>query len=250
MQIRRSNTGRQGRTWCCVLLFVLVCARLESQQKEMAPAVPQSQDVVLDRAIAVVNGDVILESDVDEERRFEQIQPYRGLTTDFSRERALQRLIDRTLILQQAEIEQDAEVSDQAVDEQIAKTRKDIPECKQNSCETPEGWKEFLAKRGFTPEEFHVRWKERMTLLNFIEVRFRNGIHINDQEISDYYQNTMLPEYKRQKGTPPPLTAVSKRIEEVLLQQRVSALLRDWLQSLWAQGSVRVIQQDEVTGHE
>ena len=33
--------------------------------------------VVLDRVVAVVNGDVILESDVDEERRFEEIQPYR-----------------------------------------------------------------------------------------------------------------------------------------------------------------------------
>ena len=28
--------------------------------------------------VAVVNGDVILESDVDEERRFEEIQPYRA----------------------------------------------------------------------------------------------------------------------------------------------------------------------------
>src|SRR5258705_8165252 len=32
---------------------------------------------VLDRLVAVVNGDVILESDVDEERRFEQVQAYR-----------------------------------------------------------------------------------------------------------------------------------------------------------------------------
>ncbi len=34
--------------------------------------------VVLDRLVAVVNGDMILESDVDEERRFEEIQPYRS----------------------------------------------------------------------------------------------------------------------------------------------------------------------------
>ena len=31
--------------------------------------------VLLDRLVAVVNGDVILESDVDEERRFGEVQP-------------------------------------------------------------------------------------------------------------------------------------------------------------------------------
>jgi peptidyl-prolyl cis-trans isomerase SurA len=36
-----------------------------------------SAAVVLDRVVAVVNGDVILESDIDEERRFEEIQPFR-----------------------------------------------------------------------------------------------------------------------------------------------------------------------------
>src|SRR5437868_12847414 len=58
--------------------------------------------VVLDRLVAVVNGDVILESDVDEERRFEQVQPYRTAPT-FTRERIVERLIDRELILQQSE---------------------------------------------------------------------------------------------------------------------------------------------------
>src|ERR1700750_75371 len=60
----------------------------------------EDRDVVLDRVVAVVNGDVILESDVDEERRFEEIQPYRS-ANNFTRERAIERLINRLLILQQ-----------------------------------------------------------------------------------------------------------------------------------------------------
>jgi peptidyl-prolyl cis-trans isomerase SurA len=83
-------------------------------------------------------------------------------------------------------------------------------------------------------------------LLRFIEVRFRNGIHISDDEIKDYYDKTMLPEYARQKVTPPKLETISTRIEEVLLQQQVSNLLRDWLKSLRAQGSVRIMSSDEV----
>ncbi len=39
----------------------------------------------------------------------------------------------------------------------------------------------------------------------------------------------------------PPLAAVSSRIEEILLQQRVSSLLLEWLQSLKSEGSVSIL---------
>jgi peptidyl-prolyl cis-trans isomerase SurA len=202
--------------------------------------------VVLDRLVAVVNGDVILESDVDEERRFEEVQPYRAVA-DSTRAKIIERLIDRALILQQAALEPEDAVPDKDLDAQLATVRKDIPACKQYHCETDEGWKRFLGDHGFTEEEFRVRWLQRMQLLKFIEVRFRNGIKIKDEEIKDYYEKTMLPEYARRNVTPPKLETVSRRIEEVLLQQEVGALLDDWLKSLRAQGSVRIVLPGEVS---
>jgi peptidyl-prolyl cis-trans isomerase SurA len=200
---------------------------------------------VLDRLVAVVNGDVILESDVDEERRFEQVQPYRSVPT-FTRERIMERLIDRTLILQQEALEPEEDVSDKDLDAQIATLRKDIPACGQYHCGTEDGWKKYLGDHGFTEAEFRARWKQRMNLLKFIEVRFRNGIAINNSEIKAYYEKTMLPEYAKRNVTPPKLDTIRPRIEEVLLQQQVGALLRDWLKSLRAQGSVKIITPGEV----
>ncbi len=72
------------------------------------------------------------------------------------------------------------------------------------------------------------------------------GIRISPEEIKTYYEKTMLPEYARQKAKAPPLDAISERIQEVLLQQQVSSLLNDWLQSLKAQGSVRMMKPGEV----
>jgi peptidyl-prolyl cis-trans isomerase SurA len=201
--------------------------------------------VVLDRLVAVVNGDVILESDVDEERRFEELQPYRG-AADTTRARIIRRLVDRALILQQAALQPEDGVTDNEVDAQLATLRKDIPACKQYHCETEDGWKKFLDDHGFTEVEFRARWRKRMELLKFIEVRFRNGISIKDEDIKTYYEKTMLPEYAKRKVPPPPLEAIKKRIEEVLLQQQVSALLQDWLRSLRAQGSVRIMVPGEV----
>jgi peptidyl-prolyl cis-trans isomerase SurA len=204
------------------------------------------QGVVLDRVVAVVNGDVILESDVDEERRFEEVQPYRRSAAELSRERMLERLIDRELILQQSASEPEDVVTDKDLDAQLMNLRKDIPDCKQYHCETDDGWSKYLAIHGFTVEEFRQRWLMRMELLKFIEVRFRNGIKITNAQIKEFYDTKMVPEYAERKVTPPNVDTISKRIEEVLLQQEVGALLVDWLKSLRAQGSVTIMTPGEV----
>jgi peptidyl-prolyl cis-trans isomerase SurA len=240
-----------------VAMSVLMAGRLAGQTAAAQTAKPRrasgaaanagpEQGMVLDRLVAVVNGDVILESDVDEERRFEEVQPYRTVAT-YTRERIIERLIDRALVLQQAALQPEDAVPDRDLDAQIATLRKDIPACKQYHCETDDGWKKYLGDHGFTEGEFHARWRQRMQLLKFIEVRFRNGINIKDSEIKAYYEKTMLPEYVKRNVTPPELETIQKRIEEVLLQQEVGALLQDWLKSLRAQGSVRMITPGEVT---
>lgn len=250
----RSPTNNAELRWLGGLFSVIfVAASASAQQKSVPPAIPltdvpgQQQGTEIDGVVAIVNGDVILESDVDEEHRFEAIQPYRGAASEFSRDRLVRRLIDRTLILQQATIEADQiAVSKEEVDKQLVTLQRDIPACKQYHCETDAGWQKYLAANGFTVQEFRDRWQKRMELLKLIEMRFRNGISISDDEIKEYYEKTMLPEYAKEKVTPPKLDTISRRIEEVLLQQRVGSLLRDWLQSLRAQGNVWVMKPGEV----
>jgi parvulin-like peptidyl-prolyl isomerase len=229
-----------------VAMPVLMVGQTATPQTATPPHASPELGVVMDRLVAVVNGDVILESDIDEERRFEEVQPYRAAAS-YTRERIIERLIDRALVLQQAALEPEDAVPARDVDAQIVTLRKDIPACKQYHCETDDGWKRYLGDHGFTEEEFSARWKLRMQLLKFIEVRFRNGINIKDSEIKAYYEKTLLPEYAKRNVTPPKLETIQTRIEEVLLQQEVGALLRDWLKSLRAQGSVVIITPGEVT---
>jgi hypothetical protein len=217
----------------------------QTQPASAAAAAEPTQGALLDRIVAVVNGAVILESDIDEERRYEEIQPYREAGA-FSRDRAIQRLVDRDLILQQADLQPEDKVSDAELDAQLSTLRKDIPACKQYNCETDAGWKKYLGDHGFTVEAFRERWRQRMELLKFIEVRFRAGITISDAQIKTYYEKTMLPEYAKRNVAPPKLETISKRIEEVLLQQQVGNLLEDWLKSLRAQGSVQILAAGEV----
>ncbi len=215
-------------------------AKAEEAQ-EAAPA-PTNAGVLLDRVVAVVNGDVVLESDVEEERRMAAFQPISSPEGSTTREKAIERLVDRRLLLQQAKLQPQHGITEAEIDTQLDQLRKEIPACKQAHCESDADWARFLAAHGVTSNEVRSYWRERMEALQFIEVRFRSGIRISHAEIEDYYEKTMLPAYARQKVKAPALAKLSDRIQEVLLQQQVSGLLSDWLRSLRAQGTVQIVQ--------
>jgi hypothetical protein len=218
-----------------------------AQQHTASEATSQTkeQGVQLDRLVAVVNDDVILESDVDEEVRLSAFQPFRDPNRN-SHQQVVERLINRALILQQAHLQPEEPISDKDVEEQFDSLRKVIPACKEYRCETDEGWKRYVTGQGFTMEELIKLWRQRMEMLRFIEERFRSGIEISQDEIREYYDKTLLPQYAEKHAAPPALETISNRIQEILLQQRVTSLLEDWLKSLRAQGTVRIIQTDEV----
>jgi parvulin-like peptidyl-prolyl isomerase len=201
-------------------------------------------EVTLDRVAAVVNGDLILESDVDAEGRFTAFQPFSEPKPP-TRDELMERLIDRALILQQMALQPEPPIGDAEVDAELATLRKSIPKCAAYHCQTDAGWEKFAADHGFTVDEVRDRWRQRMEVLRFIEERFRMGIRVLPAEIDDYYKTTMLPAYQKEGMTPPPESTLADRIQEILLQQRVDTLLDDWLMSLRAQGSVQILKPGE-----
>ncbi len=209
----------------------------------MMPKEPGAQ---IDRVVAIVNGQPVLDSDVQEEHRFEAIQPYpNDAGTQSTRDREIERLVNRALILQQARLETEDTTTDADVDKEIAGLRKTLPGCKPDLCATDAGWAKYLASKDFSVAEFRTRWKQRMEVLSFIQERFGAGTSVTEGQIREFYQNTMLPQYRKAGTKPAPFVSVEPRIREILQQQQVSSLLRDWLQSLRAQGSITVLHPGE-----
>lgn len=200
--------------------------------------------VTLDRVVAVVNDDLILESDLEAERRFEAFQPL-SATKPATRDQLINRLIDRDLILQQIAIEPQPPIAEADVDAELQSLRKTIPQCAAYHCETDAGWQKFIEAQGLTPPELREHWKLRMEVLRFIEERFRAGIRISDQEIDQYYKNTLVQAFQKQNAQVPPEDTIKDKIREILLQQQVDKLLDDWLTTLRAQGSVRILKPGE-----
>ena len=138
----------------------------------------REQRVTLDRVVAIVNGDLILESDVDAEQRFAAFQPF-SEPKPTSRDELIERLIDRALILQQMALQPEPPITDAEVDAELATLRKAIPKCAAYHCETEAGWAEVRRGPGVhRGRRCRERWRQRMEVLRFIEERFRMGIRI------------------------------------------------------------------------
>ena len=206
-----------------------------------AAASPQ-QPVILDSVIAVINGDVLLRSDLQTEIDMAALQSFSLPPGNSLEQRAARRLINRTLILEQMQSQgMVKDVSDEEVQKDLDALRGQLPDCRKSDCKTEAGWVRFLAEHNLTPSEVTERWRQRMQILNFIDTRFRAGVRISRPDIEDYYNKTLVPEFKRENVSAPTLDSVSSRIEEILLQQHVNVLLQDWLKSLRDQGNVIIL---------
>jgi hypothetical protein len=211
-------------------------------EASVTTAAPAARPVVLDRVVAVVNNRAILASDLDDEMRLAVLDPGEGGLGILTPQRALEQLIARTLIQQQIRQEdtESAEAPQAEVNARLDDIRKDLPICARQNCATEEGWKKFLTAHGLTADLVERALRRRIQILSFIEVRFRQGIRIDPQQIENYYKETLRPQY-RTGETIPPLEQVSPRIEEILLQQQVNVLFDDWLKNLRKQGDVEVL---------
>jgi hypothetical protein len=231
-------------------LFTVLVAGADGQtpSPQAPPPAPSSaaadQPIELDHVVANIGSSVLLESDVEQEMHLSVLEPLQVLPGQNTPDFALLRLIDRTLILEQMEQQQQATSTPRAeVDGSLNELRKQIPACAQFHCSTADGWDRFLQSNDLTREMVDQRWSQRMAMLRFIDMRFRSGIRISQEQIATYYQKTLTPALAKDNEKAPPLAEVTGRIQEILLQQQVSGLFQDWLTSLRDQGNVQVVDR-------
>ena len=223
-------------------IAVIFAGLLPSHAQPSTTSLDNSQAITVDRVVAVVNRQIILASDLQDEMQFSVLDPSRNQTEKDTPRQALDRLISRTLIQQQIRQEDipAAQPTPAEVAARLQEIRTELPACIRADCQSDAGWSAFLAKHELSPARVESYLRNRMEILSFIELRFRQGIRITPEEIETYYRETLLPQYSAGQ-TAPPLPQVSSRIEEILLQQRVNELFGNWLTNLRSQGQIEVL---------
>jgi parvulin-like peptidyl-prolyl isomerase len=195
----------------------------------------------IDRIVAVVNRQPIVESEWEQQERFESLaneEPTKGFT--HSRE-ALDRVIDRRLILQQMESAHVPRSDAKAIAAQVTAFRTQL------RLEDQTLWQQKLVSHGLLESDIADILGEQADVLRFIDVRFRMSVHVTPEDVRQYYQQSYLPELRRndKNGVAQTLDRVRPQIQSILVQQRVNDLFATWLKTLRAQANVRLVYKDE-----
>jgi hypothetical protein len=193
------------------------------------------QAQVVDRMVAVVNRHVILESDLDQATRVEflmQAKPIERLTYG-DRTAVMERLIDRSLLDQQI-------VNPAMLDPAPAELKAKIEELRQGipGAAKDETWKTILAGYGLTQQDVEEQLTDQVRILRFIDLRFRGLVRIARDQVETYYQEKFLPEVRKRNAAEPRLEEVSGKIEQILIEQRISELPNNWIKTLRAQAHI------------
>lgn len=195
---------------------------------------------ILDKVVAVVGKNVITASEVAQQLRLESFINQRPV--DHSAQAsslALQRLIDQSLIAQEMLVTSFLGVSDSQIEQELAASHQQ---------EFPNGMSFAAALEAYNLSEEDLRdfLRRQLNVLRFIDFRFRTGMEVTEDEVNIYYENSYMPQVRLVEASiPEPLTEVRGQIREVVAQQKVDALLDDWLKRIRATSRLDIVESED-----
>jgi hypothetical protein len=198
---------------------------------------PASSDII-DRIAASVGTRVIAVSDIDREIRVTSFLD--GVSPNFSpavRRATTERMVEQKLIQRELEINRYPLPAASEIEPILAGFRAE-------RFKDDDEYRRALADRGITEQEVKDELLWQRTLLRFIEVRFRPGVQVSDQEIQDYFDKVVAPAARvAHPGAPLALEDYRNQIEETLVGKRVDKEVDTWLQQARKRNEI-VIHED------
>jgi hypothetical protein len=179
--------------------------------------------VVLDRVAVIAGTHVIKTSDILRDIRLTQFLNREPLSiSSATKHEAADRLITQDLIRQEivsGAYQRPPEGEGAALEVQLRRDR---------FGNSSQHMHDDLQKYGLTESELRERLLWQMTVLQFINQRFRAGVVVTDDDIHKYYDQHAAELHKQspKDGT---LEALTPKIKELLEGERINQSFDDWL---------------------
>jgi hypothetical protein len=199
---------------------------------------------VLDGIAVTVNGHVILQSDWQDEVRYEffiAAKPLQEVTSE-DRKGALDRLIDQELLREQNGISELKPPSPEEVEGQF-----EIVKAGYDREHGALPWSASLVSYHLTEAEIKNHIALELSQLRLVDAHFRPSIQVDSAAIADYYREHMAQQAA--VGQQISLKEATSKIREILTQEKMNQLLGPWLESLRAQAQIKMFVP-EVSGTE
>jgi hypothetical protein len=196
---------------------------------------------VLDRIVANVNGNVILQSDWDEEVRYECFMSDRSVQDLASEDRraVLDRLVDQELLREQMRGSDFEFASTDQIEKQFQDFKQDYSSKHDNK-----SWSAGLSNYGVEESDIKGHIALELNQLRLVDARLRPSIQIRESDIEKYYREQIRPKVADTQSIS--LQDASPKIREILTQQEMNRLLSSWLESLRSQAQIRMLVDSQV----
>lgn len=188
-----------------------------------------SEAKVVDRVAAVVNNRVITLSALNAaiELRKADIQIEEDISDEYLiREKILWELIDKSLIINEAEKFGMTKAPD-------AETTEALEEIKKGY-QTEAEFENALSGWGMNTEDLRLYIKEQIIALKFIDQRIRFFVRISDEEINKFYKE------KKSGFENKSLDEVKDEIDVYLTEEEVARQLEEYVKKLRAKAEIRI----------
>jgi peptidyl-prolyl cis-trans isomerase SurA len=179
--------------------------------------------VVLDRIAVIAGKHVIKESGIERDLRLTEF--LNGQPLDLSpaaKRQSAERLIDQDSIRQEIATGNYQRPSESEASELLDRLRRD------RFGGSDSRLREALARYGLTEDHLREQLLWQLTVLRFIDQRFRVGVLVTDEEVHAYCEQH-LSELRRQYPTSSNCEALAPKIRSVLEGERINQNFNEWL---------------------
>jgi parvulin-like peptidyl-prolyl isomerase len=196
----------------------LVAAPVTAQQPAAAPA------TLRDRIVAVVDGDPVLQSDLERAQALGTAPPPAGAIEHDARRRVLDGLIEERLRIHEVERYGFEQVPVEMIAKQVETIRSRFP--------SEEAFRKRLQSLGMTQEGLDQLVAQQLQVLVYVDELLGARVFVGLEEIEAHYQRVLVPQLRSAGQPVPPLDEVREQIREVLRQQRLNEELQRWTAEL------------------
>ena len=190
---------------------------------------------IIDRILAIVDTHIITLSDVRAAQTFRLVPP--DVSTDPTGA-ALQRLIDRRLMLAEVERYAPPEPTEAAITARMAEIERRFTDAL--------GLEIALGRSAMTREELRRQIRDTLRIEAYLQQRFATTVQVSDEDVVRYYREHGT-EFMRD-GQLRPFDDVRETVRVRALEAHRETFLRQWVEGLRRRGAVQLLYLPPVTG--
>ncbi|MEO7795414.1 MAG: hypothetical protein ABIV06_11640 [Thermoanaerobaculia bacterium] len=214
-----------------VAFVALVSTSAVDSVRAQIPAA--GEPTLVDRVVAVVDEDPILNSDIERVLRLGLVPEIAGEQVADERRRALDMAIEQKLRLHEVDRFGFEESPLAAVDRQMEETRSRFP--------SEEAFRAELLRLGLDETALRQLLARQLSVLAYVEERLGPRVFVSVDDIGHYYDEELLPELRKNGAGPgdiPALDSVRESIRAVLRERRLNDEIDRWTDDLRSKADV------------